>query len=76
MPKYNLKPCPFCGRKAEFRLTQSFFNSAIYVECTNCKCGTKTIEQSIEYTAREKVAEIWNTRVNVISDMNKAETAD
>ena len=76
MLKYNLEPCPFCGGKAEFRLAQSFFNSAIYVECTNCKCGTKTIEQSTEYTAREKVAEIWNTRVNAISGMSKAETAE
>ena len=76
MPKYNLKPCPFCGGIAEFRLAQSFFDSAIYVECTNCECRTKPIEQSIEYTAREKAVEIWNTRVNAISNMSKAETAE
>ncbi|MBD5142111.1 MAG: hypothetical protein HDT22_00630 [Ruminococcus sp.] len=71
MHKYNLKPCPFCGGIAEFKLlAPSIFESnsdtAIYVECSNCKIRTKSVEKSIDYTAKEIVAEIWNTRKNTL----------
>ena len=50
----ELKPCPFCGGKAEM---VSDFDDEHYVYCTGCKGGWKTMETP------EEAAEAWNRRV-------------
>jgi Lar family restriction alleviation protein len=52
--KIELKPCPFCGGKAEM---VSDFDDEHYVYCSGCKGGWKTMETP------EEAAEAWNRRV-------------
>jgi Lar family restriction alleviation protein len=54
MTNEELKPCPFCGGKAEM---VSDFDDEHYVYCTGCKGGWKTMETP------EEAAEAWNRRV-------------
>lgn len=68
----DLKPCPFCGGKAE-RLIQRYagdtdFDAAVY--CTGCGCTIRK-KFSLQTWTRNKMAEaewgisvIWNGRVN------------
>lgn len=57
MLEINLKPCPFCGGKAEKR---TFINSAgVYVYrvyCPQCQIGT------MKHNSMKRACEIWNRR--------------
>lgn len=64
----ELKPCPFCGSKAEFlkhsdadgyfRRIEEMFD----VRCTNSKCY---LADGAEFwLTQERAAELWNTRKN------------
>lgn len=57
----KLKPCPFCGGKAEL-MKNDFWSSADwwYVTCSNPHCGVHA-ETSDRPTPQE-AAEIWNRR--------------
>lgn len=46
-----------CGGKAVF-LTND--RGSAYAQCTRCKIQTQAIAASIEYGAKERVADIWN----------------
>ena len=62
----KLKPCPFCGRKAELGHTEkdSEYGETAFVYCTNCGANGKMIEISPKYGADGKAIEAWNRRVN------------
>lgn len=60
--KYKLKPCPFCGGKAEFQ-TNDWVN-VCWVECKNCKAKIPAVPSSCDYTAKERAMENWNIRVS------------
>lgn len=64
MAEIKLKPCPFCGGKAEIKRCVGFgFGiEQAYVECTRCKAQTKRIEPSVNYCANDKATELWNKR--------------
>ena len=62
----DLKPCPFCGGKAQFFVTKK----GLSIMCTECYCGTrsathkhfsmkewKEVGDTVEYLAK-----IWNRR--------------
>ena len=51
--KTNLKPCPFCGNKAEIDFLES--ECTWYIGCTNCTC-------EIQDLSEEKSISAWNTR--------------
>lgn len=60
----KLKPCPFCGGKAEICATPWDFtkkrpqeNHKFIVECSEC------LVQTDEFETRERAAEKWNGRV-------------
>ena len=55
----KLKKCPFCGGKAELKLTHGFKGEVIaaFVYCT--ECGANTRGYALESTAREA----WSRRV-------------
>lgn len=61
---YKLKPCPFCGGEAYIKIKSFdvFIHGAV-VECSKCKARTKLVEPSMDYTAKDKAAELWNRRV-------------
>lgn len=72
----KLKPCPFCGGKAEFL---QFTNENAQIECTFCHCKTDVFEHDVRIEESwihspaiirevskyswQKAAEAWNRRV-------------
>lgn len=53
----ELKPCPFCGGKAELRWWQTrSYETKWFVFCTQCKVSVEDMESS------SKVIEVWNKR--------------
>lgn len=55
----ELKPCPFCGGKAELHACTEF----AYVKCADCECRSKIIYPNAEFCAKDLAVEIWNWRV-------------
>ena len=53
--KQELKPCPFCGGKAEFR--HHGYTGYMFVQCQKCCCNS-LISMDIK-----KVVYAWNKRV-------------
>ena len=51
----ELKPCPFCGGKAEF---ETYGGTACAVTCRKCRCGTPTVSLN----DGERAVEAWNRR--------------
>ena len=58
----ELKPCPFCGSKAE--IYENDYNSCrtvdYMVECSNDDCGGGTISDE----SKERAIAIWNHRTD------------
>jgi len=55
----ELKPCPFCGSKAEIK---RYDCSLTYVKCSNNKCLVEPC--TVFCRSREQAIRIWNTRLN------------
>lgn len=54
-----LKPCPFCGGRADLRYT---INRAL-IECTNTKCKLQpSTWLHVETDSVDKLVNIWNSR--------------
>lgn len=62
MDEIKIKPCPFCGGKAEIKRYVEFAFEQAYVECTDCGARTRMIDPSLKYCANDKAAELWNNR--------------
>lgn len=63
MSDIKLKPCPFCGGKAEFIEGCITCKTTIAVRCTNCNVKTESHPESVNYCAREIAMTEWNRRV-------------
>lgn len=61
MDEYNLKPCPFCGGKAEFEIVAPM--KSIYVHCSECSASTADYNADVNYCAKGKAADAWNRRI-------------
>ncbi len=59
MTKPKLKPCPFCGSKAEAILV---YANEWYVECTKCPCTMIG-----GYYTEEEAIKSWNTRTSEVA---------
>lgn len=68
MTEIKLKPCPFCGGKAEFETNVNVLYKTIWVCCKKCKVNTMNFESDLYSCAAEKAAEAWNRR-----DYNEAD---
>ena len=61
----KLKPCAHCGAGDSARL--HYLNAdrgEYYVRCIVCGIRTANVEEGTDYVAKEKAAELWNTRAN------------
>lgn len=63
MKNIELKPCPFCGEKAELSSGRVNGNDASYVYCTRCGSRGESFWVSPNYASAEKAIEAWNRRV-------------
>jgi Lar family restriction alleviation protein len=64
MEKTELKPCPFCGGKAEFIRDRVLGLYAVW--CKKCKCQTTyqfDFGEGLEVSKR-KATEVWNRRAD------------
>lgn len=57
----DLKPCPFCGNRAELAHTE--LDGAAYVQCVTCGCRTISVKASCAVCVDDLVCEVWNRRV-------------
>ena len=55
----ELKPCPFCGAKAEVRQKRAL-NTWI-VECSNLLCPASYMI-GMDYDTEDEAIEVWNRR--------------
>lgn len=62
----KLKPCPFCGGKAE--LENSMRENCSRIKCTKCRVKTEAFIKSFKYSSDQLAAEAWNRRVNDAAD--------
>lgn len=63
---FDLKPCPFCGGKAEFGKNQRTDNSGkgfYFVQCLECHARATNIGGT-SFDTEEKAVKAWNSRVN------------
>ena len=60
----ELKPCPFCGGKAELSHTDitSEYGRTSFVFCTKCTASGRMISVSPKYCSDECAIEAWNRR--------------
>lgn len=56
----NLKPCPFCGGKAEL-VDYGLMGRMKVVQCLVCGARTRTFDPKV---TRGNAIEAWNRRVN------------
>ena len=62
----ELKPCPFCGGKAEIQHTgkNSEYGECAFVACKECGANSRMVNKAFKYCADDKAIEAWNRRVD------------
>ena len=55
----ELKPCPFCGGKAELKHDRVHYS---YVMCMECHARTMFIEVAPYHCSNDRAIEYWNHR--------------
>ena len=65
MTEIKLKPCPFCGGKAEKveKHDNLTFKTLIYIRCTDCYAATHIYDKFSEWFDEKYMIECWNRRV-------------
>ena len=58
----QLNNCPHCGSATEFITNTQGAVPTVLARCTNCKIQTQPISSSLEYSAVDKIAGLWNTK--------------
>ena len=56
----QLNPCPHCGAQCSFMLPEGGAQNSVFAQCTGCKIQTQPVVSSLEYSAKDKVANTWN----------------
>ena len=59
----KLKPCPFCGGKAEVKKATFGDNRGYaFITCKSCEASTKHFNKSLDFCAVEEATKAWNRR--------------
>ena len=58
----SLKPCPFCGGKAELSENLDAILGWVKVVCTNCHVSTETFTRGCIEEREKEVIDLWNRR--------------
>lgn len=59
----KLKPCPFCGGKAElFNEFSRRGEEVFFVQCKNLWKGCKALAFTLDYFTAQEAIEAWNRR--------------
>ena len=69
MSEIKLKPCPFCGGKAEMGIR----DASAFVMCAKCLARSRMVVACADYTAREVAADEWNQRNSITQNQSKWE---
>lgn len=65
----KLKPCPFCGCKANIQKRTFGDNTGYaFVSCESCGASTKNFHKSLDYCAVEEAIKVWNRRTERSED--------
>ena len=67
MEHKELKPCPFCGGKAEIRFQPLYTFEGVRVRCTECSSSSRFISFDCNISkerAINDVIDMWNRRAN------------
>ena len=60
----QLNNCRHCGAEAEFIVDAKTHPESVLARCTSCKIQTQPVVSSLEYSARDKVAGVWNASLD------------
>ena len=63
----ELKPCPFCGGKAQ--LDHDGLADYSYVRCMECHARTREITVASYHCSDDKAIELWNHRADVLENV-------
>lgn len=63
----ELKPCPFCGGKAQ--LDHDGLADYSYVRCMECHARTRDIAVASYHCSDDKAIELWNHRADVLENV-------
>lgn len=64
-----LRPCPFCGSKAEF-VNDGSCTLAWFVRCTGCRIHTEREFREFDNDVYGKLAKMWNRRPRITVECN------
>jgi len=56
----QLNNCPHCGGKTDFVVDTQGARETVLAQCADCKTRTIPIVASLDYSAKDKIAGIWN----------------
>lgn len=75
IPQLELKPCPFCGGKAEIRFVKLEGKVSYHVGCASraCQCAVQTC--AVAKTVK-KAVKAWNTRAKMATQKKTARTSE
>lgn len=63
MDDIKLNSCLHCGGESAFEITSR--PDTVKAYCKDCGTQTKAIGTSLEYSAKQKVADLWNANADV-----------
>ena len=65
MSENKLKPCPFCGLKAELREESDHHGKYFYLGCSDQKCIAYNIVYTLPENEKDNSIKVWNSRPEI-----------
>lgn len=57
----QLDNCHHCGSVVEFVTEKPGMAESVFAKCTHCGIRTPSVPASLEYSAMDRVADVWNS---------------